>query len=70
MGLEDTGGLSGKVKCEYKVLMLQEFDLNLTASCKFLLSLLLDMEILHACPFDADVMGCVGPKSAAVAQSN
>ena len=34
MGLEDTGGLSGKVKCEYRVLMLQEFDLNLTASCQ------------------------------------
>ena len=25
---------------------------------------------MHACRFDADVMGCVGPKSAAVAQSN
>ena len=25
---------------------------------------------MHACPFDADVMGCVGPEGAAVAQSN
>lgn len=28
------------------------------------------MEIMHACPFDADDMGCVDPEGAAVAQSN
>ena len=48
--------------------MLQEFGLNLTAG--FLMSLLLEMEIMHACPFDADDMGCVDPEGAAVAQSN
>lgn len=36
----------------------------------FLMSLLLEMEIMHACPFDADDMGCVDPEGAAVAQSN